>query len=248
LVATAIEPGPKDTLSKHSSAAMIYVLQNLATEPPHDGKQFMITIHHLNFSRSTRVIWLLEELQLPYTLVKYERDANFRAPSSLKAVHPLGKAPVMVDDGFVLAESSAILTYINDQLGGGRFAPKAGTQKRFIHDEWLQYVESSAAFPIMMTLISSRLGGLSEGLQRFAEPEVTGTLGYISSALAKGPYIMGDGFTIADIQFAFPLEAARNAGLLDDYAVLRNYLARLAERPAYIKAIEIGGPMVRPKA
>lgn len=207
----------------------------------------MITVHHLNFSRSTRPIWLLEELGLPYNLVKYERDAHFRAPSALKAVHPLGKAPVMVDGDLVLAESSAILTYINDHLGAGRFAPKAGTQKRFIHDEWLQYVEGSAAFPIMITLIGGKLG-MSGDLQGFAGPEVTKTLDYISSGLAQGPYIMGEGFTIADIQFAFPLEAARNAGLLDDYAVLRNYLSRLAGRPAYKKAIEVGGPMVYARA
>jgi glutathione S-transferase len=206
----------------------------------------MLTVHHLNFSRSTRPIWLLEELGLPYKLVNYERDANFRAPASLKAVHPLGKAPVIVDGDLVLAESSSILTYINDHLGAGRFAPKFGTQKRFIHDEWLQYVEGSAAFPIMMTLIGGRLG-VSGDLQRFAEPEVTKTLDFISSGLAEGPYIMGEGFTIADIQFAFPLEAARNAGLLEDHAVLRNYLSRLAERPAYKKAIEVGGPMVRPR-
>jgi glutathione S-transferase len=203
----------------------------------------MLTIHHLNYSRSTRPIWLLEELGLPYKLVKYERDANGRAPDALRAVHPLGKAPVMVDDDLVLAESSAILTYINDHLGGGRFAPKAGTDKRFIHDEWLQYVESSAAFPISITVIGSKLGGLSDGLKRFAEPEVANTLNYISSALTKGPYIMGEGFTIADIQFAFPLEVAKGAGLLENYAVLRSYLSRLAERPAYQKAIEVGGPM-----
>ena len=154
----------------------------------------------------------------------------------------------MVDDDLVLAESSAILTYINDHYGAGQFAPKAGTDRRFTHDEWLQYVESSAAFPIALTVIGGRLGGLSDGLKSFAEPEVANSLNYISSALQKGPYIMGEGFTIADIQFAFPLEIARSAGMLVDYGILRDYLARLAERPAYIKAIEVGGPMIRPKA
>jgi glutathione S-transferase len=213
------------------------------TSPFPTGSSIMITVHHLNYSRSTRPIWLLEELGLPYKLVKYERDANGRAPDSLRAIHPLGKAPVMVDGDLVLAESSAILTYINDHLGGGRFAPKADTDKRFIHDEWLQYVESSAAFPIALTVIGGSLGGLSDRLKRFAEPEVANTLNYISSALTKGPFIMGEGFTIADIQFTFPLEVAKSASLLADYAILRNYLKRLAERPAYQKAIEVGGPM-----
>lgn len=207
----------------------------------------MITVHHLNFSRSNRVIWLLEELGLPYKLVKYERDAHFRAPASLQKIHPLGKAPVIVDDGLVLAESAVILTYINDRHGEGRFAPKPGTQKRVLHDEWLQYVESSAAFPIMMTLIGKMMGGLPDALQAFAGPEVTKALDYVSSALVQSPYIAGDGFTIADIQFAYPLENAQQAGLLEDYAVLRSYLARFAERPAYIKAIAAGGPMVGPK-
>jgi glutathione S-transferase len=207
----------------------------------------MITVHHLNFSRSNRVIWLLEELGLPYELVKYERDSNFRAPDALKKIHPLGKAPVIADDGLVIAESAVILTYINDRHGEGRFAPKAGTQKRVLHDEWLQYVESSAAFPIMITLIGAKLGGLPDGLKGFSGPEVKKTLDYISSALVKGPYIAGDGFTIADIQFAYPLENAQQVGLLDDYAVLRSYLSRLAERHAYIKALEVGGPMVPPK-
>jgi glutathione S-transferase len=208
----------------------------------------MITVHHLNFSRSNRVIWLLEELGLPYELVKYERDANFRAPEALKKVHPLGKAPVIVDDGLAIAESAVILTYINDRHGEGRFAPRAGTQKRVLHDEWLQYVESSAVFPITITLIGVKLGGLPDGLKRFAEPEVKKALDYISAALVKGPYIAGDGFTIADIQLAYPLKNAQQAGLLDDYAVLRNYLVRLSERPGYKKALKIGGPVVPPKA
>jgi glutathione S-transferase len=206
----------------------------------------MITVHHLNFSRSNRVIWLLEELGIPYELVKYERDGSFRAPAALKAIHPLGKAPVVADDGLVLAESAVILTYINDRHGGGRFAPKPGTQKRVLHDEWLHYVESSAAFPIMMTLIGNMMGGLPDGLWRFARSEVKKALDYTASGLTTAPFIAGEGFTIADIQFAYPLENAQQAGLLDDYAVLRSYLARLKKRSAYAKAIEIGGPMVPP--
>ncbi len=189
----------------------------------------------------------MEELGLPYELVKYQRGANFRAPETLKSVHPLGKAPVIVDDGFVLAESAVILSYINDRYGEGRFAPKAGTQKRVLHDEWLQYVESSAAFPIMLTLIGAMTGGLSGGLQGFAGPELAKTLDYIAIAVKHGPYIMGDGFTIADIQFSYPLANASEAGLLKSHQPVRDYLARLFQRPAYQKAFDIGGPMAPPR-
>jgi glutathione S-transferase len=120
----------------------------------------MITLHHLNFSRSTRVIWLLEELGIDYELVKYERDQNFRAPPSLAKVHPLGRAPVLVDGDLVLAESATILRYLETNYGNGRLVPAPGTPDRALHDEWLDFVESSAGMPVMLAAIGSMTGGL----------------------------------------------------------------------------------------
>jgi glutathione S-transferase len=204
----------------------------------------MITLHHLNYSRSVRVLWLLEELGLPYDLVAYRRDANFRAPPELKAVHPLGKAPVIQDGDLTLAESATILRYIDERYGDGRFAPAAGSAAEPIHDEWLQYSESSAAFPILMTLLGGRMGGLPDGLAKFTGPEVTKALDYIRDGIGEGPLLMGTDLTLADIQLSYILEIAQGAGLLQDYPTITAYLARLKERPAYAKAVEVGGPMM----
>lgn len=181
----------------------------------------MITVHHLNFSRSSRVLWLLEELGLDYELISYRRDAGFRAPPELKAVHPLGKAPVIEDGDLVLAESAAILAYINATYGAGRLAPPAGTRDAAVHDEWLQYSESSAGFPIMMTLIGGMTGGLPDGLRGFTAPELARTLDYLEQGVAPGPYLMGDAFTLADIQLSYLLASAEHAGLLGGHPACR---------------------------
>ena len=160
----------------------------------------MLTLHHLNYSRSIRVIWLLEELGIEYDLVKYERDANFRAPPELKAIHPLGKAPVLVDGDLTLAESAPILAYIDERYGERRFSPPIDSDAAAVHDEWLQYVESSAALPIMMTSLGKRMGGLPDGLAKFTGPEVTKTLDYIGAGVGEGPYLMGEQLMLADIQ------------------------------------------------
>jgi glutathione S-transferase len=207
----------------------------------------MIVLHHLNYSRSFRVIWLLEELGLDYKLVKYERNAQFRAPPELAKIHPLGKAPVIEDGDLILAESAVILNYLNDSYAAGRMVPPKGEKTHVLHEEWLQYVESSAAFPIMMTLIGGMTGGLSDGLAAFAEPGVAKTLDYIASGIGAGPYIMGEQFTLADIQFSYVLVMAGHAGLLQGRQPILDYLDRLAARPAYAKAVEIGGPMAPPK-
>jgi glutathione S-transferase len=207
----------------------------------------MITVHHLNFSRSSRVLWLLEELGLDYQLVRYQRDAAFRAPPSLEAIHPLGKAPVIQDGDLVLAESSTILAYVNERHGGGRFSPPVGSDAAAIHDEWLQYVEGSAAFPVMMTLIGGMTGGLPEGLQTFVGPSVAKTMAYIASGATPGPYLMGEAFTLADIQMSYLLVMAERVGLLEAYPTIAAYLKRLEARPAFAKAVEMGGPMVPAK-
>lgn len=206
----------------------------------------MITVHHLNFSRSSRVLWLLEELGLTYNIVRYERNEKLRAPPALKQVHPLGKAPVIEDGSLVLAESAVILEYINERHGGGRFAPPSGSDARPLHDEWLHYVESSAGLPIMVTLIGTMTGGLPEGFAGFAKPALANTLDYIAAGVQSGANLMGEQFTIADIQLSYMLEIANRGGMLGGYQPLIDYLNRLRARPGFIKAVEVGGPMVPP--
>jgi glutathione S-transferase len=206
----------------------------------------MITLHHLNFSRSSRVIWLLEELGVEYQLVKYERDQNFRAPPSLAEVHPLGKAPVLVDDDLVLAESGTILRYLEAKYGDGRLVPAPGTPDRAVHDEWLDFVESSAGFPAMLTVIGGMTGGLQGFLAGFTAPELARTLNYISDRVADRSFLMGDRLTLADIQMSYLLEMLRRVGQLDEYPLVSAYLGRLEQTPGLKSAIEIGGPISPP--
>jgi glutathione S-transferase len=206
----------------------------------------MITVHHLSFSRSTRILWLLEELGQPYDLVKYPRDENFRAPPALQAIHPLGKAPVIQDGDLVLGESAVILDYINSRYGKGRFAPPAGSDAYFRHNEWLQYAESTAALPIMVTRIGTIAGGMSEGMQKFFTPLLARTFDHMTRGVT-GRYMMGDNLMLADIQMVYLLAVAESAGMLANQPELADYLGRLMARPALQKAIEIGGPMMPPK-
>lgn len=207
----------------------------------------MIIVHHLNFSRSTRVLWLLEELALPYQIRFHQRTPGFRAPDGLKAVHPLGKAPVMIDGDVTLAESAVILTYLNDRHGQGRLAPPPGTIERTRHDEWLHFVESSAAFPVALGFYGGLTGGLSPVLGRIAEREQRNGFDHIARALDGKPYLMGQDFTLADIQLAYLLDLARYAGQLAAYPALIDYLARLQARGPYAAAVAKGGPMVPPR-
>ncbi|MCK0209279.1 glutathione S-transferase family protein [Starkeya koreensis] len=206
----------------------------------------MITLHHLAFSRSTRLIWLMEELGLPYDLVRHERDARFKAPPALRAIHPLGKAPVIQDGDLVLAESAVILTYINDRYGEGRLAPPPGSAEHWRHEEWLHYAESTAAFPIMTMRIGAITGGMTDALRAFVAPTLEATLDHISGRLAGRPYLMGEELTLADIQMCYLIEVAERTGLLGAHPALPAYLARLKARPAFQRAEGIGGPMMPP--
>jgi glutathione S-transferase len=208
----------------------------------------MIKVHHLNFSRSTRILWALEELNVPYEIVRYERDANFRAPASLKNVHPLGKAPVIEDGRFKLAESAPILTYINERYGNGRLAPARGTDAAYLHDEWLQYAESSAALPLMFKIIGGMLGGLPDKVDAFATQGTARTLDYIAADLKISPFLMGDDLLLADIQLSYLLAIAEHVGLLQNHPTLSEYLTRLLARPACVRALAAGGPMTRPNS
>lgn len=206
----------------------------------------MITVHHLSFSRSTRILWLLEELGAHYDLVKYPRDENFRAPPALQQIHPMGKAPVIQDGDLVLGESAVILDYINTRYGNGRFAPPFGSDAYFRHGEWLHYVESTAALPIMVMRIGAIAGDMSDGMQRFFTPLLARTLNHMTRGIS-GRYLMGDDLMLADIQMVYLLAVAESAGLLTNQTALIAYLARLMERPALQKAIAIGGPMMPPR-
>lgn len=201
----------------------------------------MIQLHYLERSRAIRILWLLDELGTDFELIQYQRDANHRAPASLKAVHPLGKSPVIVDGDLVLAESSAILRYIDARYGGNRFSPPSDSDAAAVHDEWLDYVEGSAAFPIMLTLIGGMTGGLSEKMDAFVAPGRDATLRYIAAGVGKGPFLMGEQLTLADMQMFYLLQVADRAKLLADYPALTTYLARLTEQPGLKRAIERAG-------
>lgn len=207
----------------------------------------MITLHHLEYSRSTRVLWLLEELGIPFEMVRYPRTAQFRAPPELKAIHPLGKSPVLVDGNLTIAESATILRYLESRYGTGRFTPAAGTDAHALHDEWLDYVESTAGMPVMMTLIGGMLGGLPEKIEGFIKPGVATTLDYIAAGIGDGPFLMGDRIMLADMQMTYTLDMARNADMLDGHPTILAYLDRLKAQPGLQKAIDRGGPMAPPK-
>uniref|UniRef100_E1TID9 glutathione transferase n=1 Tax=Burkholderia sp. (strain CCGE1003) TaxID=640512 RepID=E1TID9_BURSG len=217
----------------------------------------MLTVHHLNNSRSQRVLWLLEELGVPYEIKRYERDPQtMLAPPELRAVHPLGKSPVITDDGLTIAESGAIIEYLVGKYGQGRFAPAAGTPERLRYTYWLHYAEGSAMPPLLLKLVALRIA--SAPMPFFAKPiarKIAGTLqssfidpqlklhlGYIEKELAKSQWFAGDEFTAADVQMSFPLEAATaRGGMESQLPAVSGFLQRIHARPAYGRALERGG-------
>jgi glutathione S-transferase len=217
----------------------------------------MLTVHHLNNSRSQRVLWLLEELGVPYEIKRYQRDPKtMLAPPELRAVHPLGKSPVITDDGLTIAESGAIVEYLVDRYGQGRFAPAAGTPERLRYTYWLHYAEGSAMPPLLLKLIALRIGSapmpffakpiarkISATLQSsFVDPQIKLHYGYINDALKDTGWFVGNEFSAADIQMSFPLEAATaRSGSADQFPVITDFLKRIHARPAYQRALERGG-------
>lgn len=217
----------------------------------------MLIVHHLNQSRSQRVLWLLEELELPYEIVRYERQASGLAPDSLRRVHPLGKSPVVVDEGRTLAESGAILEYLIETRGKGRLAPPAGTPERLRYTYWMHYAEGSAMPPLLLKLVFDRLSSPAVPLlirpiagaiagkakSSFIMPQIERHLDFMEAELGKSTWFAGNEFTAADIQISFPIEAAEaRAGLRSNRPKLMDFLKRIRERPAYRRAIERGGP------
>lgn len=218
----------------------------------------MITVHHLNNSRSQRVLWLLEELALEYRVQRYERDpVTMLAPPSLRAIHPLGKSPVITDGDLTIAESGAIIEYLVERYGNGRLVPEAGTPERLRYRYWLHYAEGSAMPPLLLKLIFGRLasppmpalirpiaGLIAKGVQnKYIDPQLRLHLGYMENELGKSTWFAGDAFSAADIQMSFPIEGARLRGGLDGrYPNLMKYLEAIHARPAYQRALEQGGP------
>lgn len=202
-----------------------------------------MVVHHLNDSRSQRVLWMLEERGLPYEVVRYERDATTRlAPPELKAVHPLGKSPVLEDGKRKIAESGAILDYLVRRHGKGRFAPPMDTAAYDDYVHWMHYAEGSAIMPVLLQLYALRLGEAAAAIQPRIDSEFANHLGYIEQALDGHDYLVGDQFSAADIQVIFVLEGARAMGKLAGYPRATAYLDRLEARPAFKAALERGGP------
>ncbi len=203
-----------------------------------------IRVHHLKISRSTRIIWLMEELGLPYELVEHTRGADFRSPPSLYDVHPLGKAPAVEVDGRVMVESSAIIEYIVDRHGGGKLLPPDNGRAEYL--EWLHFAEGTLGMPMLMRLLGPRLG-LPDAALGFMDAELKKQLDWIESQLAGKSFLCGDLFTGADINLEYLLEHAEVLGQLASRPNLTRYLAALKARPAYIKAIGLGGPITLPQ-
>ncbi|MGB3297534.1 MAG: glutathione S-transferase [Phormidesmis sp.] len=216
----------------------------------------MITVHHLNNSRSQRILWLLEELGLDYDIKRYERDPDtMLAPESLRKVHPLGKSPVITDGELTLAESGAIVDYLVSRYGNGALMPAPNTPERLRYTYWLHYAEGSAMPPLLLNLVFQQViertpfflrpiaGAIAGRAQSsFIQPQIALHLDYMEAELGKAKWFVGDEFTAADIQMSFPLEeASTRAGLDASRPKLMAFLARIHARPAYKKALERGG-------
>jgi len=216
----------------------------------------MITVHHLNNSRSQRVLWLLEELSALYEVKRYQRDAKtMMAPRELTRVHPLGKSPVITDNGHAIAETGAIIEYLLDNYGDGRLIPKPGTPERLRFTYWLHYAEGSAMTPLLLKLILRHIPanapGLLRGLlksvmskvqERVSDPQVALHINYRDEELSKSQWFAGNEFTAADIMMSFPLEAAASRAGARSRPLIASFLDRIHARPAYINALKKGGP------
>ncbi|WP_171966876.1 glutathione S-transferase family protein [Stenotrophomonas bentonitica] len=223
----------------------------------------MIKVHHLDHSRSQRVLWMLEELNLPYQLVNYQRDEKtWLAPQALRDIHPLGKSPVLQDDALVLAESGAILDYLADRYDSGRqLSPEllpAQAPERVRYRYWMHYAEGSAMPPLLMSLVFARVrkapmpffarpiarGIADKVMKTFVGPQLKLHLDWMERELTAAPWFAGERFTAADIQMSFPIQAAASrAGSMEAYPKLKGFLQRIEQRPAYQRAVERGGPL-----
>lgn len=202
----------------------------------------MLIVHHLNDSRSQRILWLLEELAVPYEIKRYERDAATRlAPAELTAVHPLGKSPVISDGERVVHESGAIIDYVIRRHGAGRLAPALGSDAYETYNQWLHYAEGSAMLPLMLNMYVGRLGEAGAPLHPRIESELANHLGYIDRSLTGREWLVGDSLTGADINLSFVGEVAGVFGRLPQFPAIEAWVTRFQARPAYRAALEKGG-------
>jgi glutathione S-transferase len=202
----------------------------------------MLTLHHLNDSRSQRILWLLEELSLPYEMKRYQRDVRSRlAPPELTAIHPLGKSPVISDGELKIAESGAIVDYLVRKYGGGKMMQAVGAPDYEAYHEWLHYAEGSAMLPLMLNLYVSRLKEAGAPLHPRIDSEIANHLGYVDGALKGREFFVGHTLTGADIQMSFVGEMADVYDRLGPFPNLSAWLKRMHARPAFQRSIEKGG-------
>ena len=216
----------------------------------------MITVHHLNNSRSQRILWLLEELGVPYEIRRYQRDAKTSlAPPELLRVHPLGKSPVLTDGDLTLAESGAIIEYLVDKYGDGALVPPPRTPERLRYTYWLHFAEGTAMPPLVMKLVFKRIERgpmpffarpIARGIARkvqgaFIDPNLERIAAYMDAELGRSEWFAGDAFTAADIQMSFPLEGAVARAGAAAKPNIKRFLDRIHARPAYQRALEKGG-------
>jgi len=217
----------------------------------------MLTVHHLNNSRSQRILWLLEELGLAYDIKYYQRDpATLRAPAELRQVHPLGRSPVLTDGSRVLAETGAIIEYLLDVHGQGRLRPARGSDEALRFTYWLHFAEGSQMPPLLMRLVFDRLGAAKMPFfarpvvasmtrkvrESFIDPQIEAHLDFLEAELGRSTWFAGEEFTAADVQMSFPVEvSAKRAGLGPGRPRLAAFLQRIHARPAYRRALERGG-------
>lgn len=200
----------------------------------------MITLHHLNKSRSKRIIWLLEELGLEYEVIAYQRDSvTFLAPPELKNIHPLGKSPVIEDDGLVISESGAITEYLIDKYGNGKLAPKRGTAAYVEYSQWLHFAEGSAMFPLLLKMFVAKDGCKTNFLADYADTEILKILTYVEQRLTDKIYLVEEQLTGADIMMSLIVESLQRNGMLDNFTNLSRYAKQLATHSAYKKADEV---------
>jgi glutathione S-transferase len=216
----------------------------------------VITVHHLDNSRSQRILWLLEELDLPYEIRRYRRDEKTSlAPPELLRVHPLGKSPVITDGDFTLAESGAIIEYLVERHGKGALIPPQGSPERLRYTYWLHFAEGTAMPPLVMKLVFNRIENgpmpffakpIARGIARkvkagFIDPNLERIVTYIEAELGRSGWFAGNAFTAADIQMSFPVEAA--ASRVGARPNMAGFLERIHARPAYQRALEKGGEL-----
>lgn len=203
----------------------------------------MLIVHHLNNSRSQRVLWLCEEIEAPYEIRHYQRDPVTQAgPPELKALHPLGKSPMITDRGRVIVESTAIAELILERYGNGALQPAPDSIEHERYVQWMHYAEGSGVFPFLLRVHARHSNAGSPSFDAIVDHHIAMHLGYLDATLARQPYLTGDEFTAADIQISFVAELAEASVPLDGFPHLACWLRKIQDRPAYRRAVEKGGP------